>query len=232
MTMRTSWVLWLLVSFLWSCNRDQSTVSPYIDSRSYIPSLVGSYIIYNVVDTTFNIGKVVIPAVYQLKIRVAEKMNTSSVLEKYTLERYKRTSPADSWQLDSIWFREYTNDKLLLEYELNIPYVKMPTPLKSSSVWNGNQFNTKDAEIYKIRSFEKPYFLVDSMFPNTVKVVQNDDFFDALGYTNKYEVYAKGLGLLYKYDAKYNYSSLDTVINTEERIGFIREMTYVAKGKD
>jgi hypothetical protein len=104
--------------------------------------------------------------------------------------------------------------------------------LKSGISWNGNKYNIGSSELYKTRSFEKPYFVSDTIFENTVKIIQNEDFENAIGYTNKYEVYAKDLGLVYKLYRSYRYGQDNTNIDRTVRIGFIREMKYLSHGKD
>jgi len=222
----------LLGIILNSCDKDKSVVDPYVGAKTYCPLHIGEYIIYQVIDTTLSLGSVVGPASFQLKIRVREKIGDSSVLEKYTLERYKRDHDSSVWELDSMWFVSYTKGKELVFYEENIPYVKLVSPLKSGISWNGNKYNVGSSESYKTRSFEKSYFVSDTIFANTVKVIQNEDFENAIGYTNKYEVYAKDIGLVYKLYRSYRYGQDNTNIDRTVRIGFIREMKYLSHGKD
>lgn len=222
----------LLGIILNSCDEDKSVVDPYIDAKAYCPLHIGEYIIYQVIDTTLSLGSVVEPAAFQLKIRVREKIGDPSVLEKYTLERYKRDDESSTWELDSMWFVSYTKGKELVFYEENIPYVKLVSPLRSGISWNGNKYNVGSSESYKTRSFEKPYFVSDTIFANTVKIIQNEDFENAIGYTNKYEVYAKDIGLVYKLYRSYRYGQDNTNIDRTVRIGFIREMKYLSHGKD
>ncbi len=222
----------LLGIILNSCDKDKSVVDPYVDAKAYCPLHIGDYIIYQVIDTALSLGSVVEPNSFQLKIRVREKIGDPSVLEKYTLERYKRNNDGSTWELDSMWFVSYTNGKELVFYEENIPYVKLVSPLKSGISWNGNKYNVGSAESYKTRSFEKPYFVSDTIFANTVKIIQNEDFENAIGYTNKYEVYAKDMGLVYKLYRSYRYGQDNSNIDRTVRIGFIREMKYLSHGKD
>ncbi|HTF81929.1 MAG TPA: hypothetical protein VL947_09395 [Cytophagales bacterium] len=221
--------MWVLCS----CNKEVATVEPFMDAKSYCPLNVGDYITYAVEDTLLEFGNVIKPSTFQLKIKVAEKLQDESVKQKFTLERYKRANASEPWSLDSIWFVTYTKDLELVFYEANIPFVKLITPFKTGATWNGNKYNVLQSEIYRTRSFARPYFAQDTLFENTVRIIQNEDFDNLYGYSNNYEVYAKDIGLIYKLYRTYRYSQDDREVpNPNVRVGFIREMRYLSHGKE
>lgn len=225
-------VLLLLMMQLLSCTSDDAHPEPIEDVRRYCPIEQGSYIVYDVVDTMLDFGNVIRPSHYQMKIRIKEKLNASNAIEKYTVETYKRDDASKDWLQDSMRTIEYSNNKEIIVYEVGVPYVKLVTPFKTGISWNGNKYNTYTSEVYKTRSFAKSYYVSDTVFANTVKVVQNEDFTNAIAYSNKYEVYAKDLGLIHKLFRYYKYNQKGTDIEPNIRIGFIREMKYITHGKE
>lgn len=231
--MSLRWFYFVILVGLLSCNKTKNVELQYPDAQRYFPLNVGDFVVYDVIDTTYLFGNSKEGKKYQLKVKIAEKLVDKSVLAKYTIERYKRNSTTDSWTLDSLWFVSYSNQKEIIMYEANKPFVKLISPIKSSTEWNGNKYNTLNEELYAYKNIEKPYPSASySLFDSTVTVMQNQDFDNAIGYSYKYEVYAKNIGLIYKYFNEYRYSQQDSIINKNEKVGLFRVMRYVENGNE
>jgi hypothetical protein len=81
--------------------------------------------------------------------------------------------------------------------ENNISYHKLAFPIDEDITWNGNDANTDDEEMYSYEYFHIPGTYQSLDFDSTLSVLQidEDNFIEKIF---KQEVYASGVGLVYK----------------------------------
>jgi hypothetical protein len=186
-----------------SCTEEVQT-PPYM-GYEYFPDSVGHYITYRVdsiwTDDAFNRKDTY---EFGLKEWVESKFLDNEDRPSQRIERYKdfNPEPYDFNVISDVWFATRTAARAE-KIEENTRYVKLIFPLAENEQWNGNAFNTiEDFDIdYKMYNVHQPFTdtLTGITFDSTVTVLQIDrqPIFDYR--TNVVEVYAKHIGLVYKY---------------------------------
>ena len=120
------------------------------------------------------------------------------------LERLRRDSITGPWYIKDIWSMKRTSTTAE-KVEENERFIKLRFPLEDGKTWNGNLYNTIGSWDYEIVDLGKPFTVNGVTFPETVTVLQTGINDIPQGQTepliNKQlgkEVYAKGVGLIYK----------------------------------
>jgi hypothetical protein len=184
-----------LVVILFSCKKKEET---FDTGAGYFPIRPkGSYIIYDVQRISY--GATVTDTSYQLMEMVGDTATLNGQLY-YKVLRFMRPDASAAWpvQPDSVW-EEYTTTAIAEKTENNRKYIKLVFPVEENKTWNGNVMNTYPSDDYTMKNVAKSYTVNGHYFPTTLKVVQSDDS----SYVNadqRYEVYAKGVGLIDKYE--------------------------------
>lgn len=123
----------------------------------------------------------------------------------YTLERYWKVDSSLSYEIKDVWTSKRNLGAGYLNEE-NITYTKLIFPLSLNIFWNGNAFNNLDYQEYSIESINIPFQLNDLIFDSTVTVIQNYKS-NLLEFENAKEIYATGIGLIYKEDVQLEINS-------------------------
>lgn len=123
----------------------------------------------------------------------------------YTLERYWKVDSSLSYEIKDVWTSKKNLGAGYLNEE-NITYTKLIFPLSLNIYWNGNAFNNLDYQEYSIESINIPFQLNDLIFDSTVTVIQNYKS-NLLEFENAKEIYATGIGLIYKEDVQLEINS-------------------------
>jgi hypothetical protein len=178
--------------------------------REYYPVQVGNYWIYEVSEATFTNQTLQEPAdsiTYQVQERVDTVFRDQTGELTYRVIRSRRTHGGQAWNGDSV----VTINKSLSDLRYtrnNLKTVKLVFPPAEHKKWNGNAFNSREPEEYYFAQVGQPFILDDSTYNNTVRVVQawNEDL---LKLEDRQEVYALGIGLIYKKTIDLNYCNGD-----------------------
>ena len=123
----------------------------------------------------------------------------------YTLERYWKVDSSLSYEIKDVWTSKRNLGAGYLNEE-NITYTKLIFPLSLNIFWNGNAFNNLDYQEYSIESLNIPFQLNDLIFDSAVTVIQNYKS-NLLEFENAKEIYATGIGLIYKEDVQLEINS-------------------------
>ena len=123
----------------------------------------------------------------------------------YTLERYWKVDSSLSYEIKDVWTSKKNLGAGYLNEE-NITYTKLIFPLSLNIYWNGNAFNNLDYQEYSIESINIPFQLNNLIFDSTVTVIQNYKS-NLLEFENAKEIYATGIGLIYKEDVQLEINS-------------------------
>ncbi len=123
----------------------------------------------------------------------------------YTLERYWKVDSSLSYEIKDVWTSKRNLGAGYLNEE-NITYTKLIFPLSLNIFWNGNAFNNLDYQEYSIESLNIPFQLNNLIFDSTVTVIQNYKS-NLLEFENAKEIYATGIGLIYKEDVQLEINS-------------------------
>jgi hypothetical protein len=180
---------------LLSCKRKEET---YDLGGDYFPMRsIGSYIIYDVERIIYQAsGKDTNR--YQLKEEAGDTAWLNGKLY-YKILRYIRSDTSESWPSspDSVWY-QYNNNVQAVKTENNRSFIKLVFPVEENKTWNGNGLNIYSSDNYTMEDVGRSYTAAGHYFPTTLKVVQQDDT-SAVHQDQRYEVYAKGIGLIDKY---------------------------------
>ena len=177
-------------------------VNQQVAGYNYFPLEAGRYTEYEVDEVRYTVTSSTPKlTTYYLKEVYGQPYAGLTGTEQFPIERYKRGTLASSWGLDSVWTAYRLPDRAV-RVENNTAFVKLSFPLSEEKTWNGNLLNTSPEEAYKAR-FEVP-FPAQSEFPGSLTVVQRRDS-SLVSLYKRYEVYAPGVGLVYKEDTAWEY---------------------------
>ncbi|HXA02719.1 MAG TPA: hypothetical protein VNW99_12065 [Cytophagaceae bacterium] len=180
---------------LFSCKTKEETFDIGADYFPIKPK--GSYIIYDVQRIIYGASG---PDTsnYQLMEMVGDTALLNGQLY-YKVWRYTRPDASGTWpaQPDSVW-EEYNNTAQAVKIENNRRFVKLVFPVTENKTWNGNVMNTYPSDDYIMQRVGRSYTVNGHYFPITLKVVQGNDT-SLVNEDQRYEVYAKGIGLVDKY---------------------------------
>jgi hypothetical protein len=183
--------------FLLACEKD--TTEDISFDYEYYDLTPGRFCIYDVVDIEHDENQAVQhdTAYYQLKTVIGDTFidNSGRITRKFL--RYTRDSIQDNWLLKDVWTTLIENNKAELVEE-NQRIVKLVFKPTYEKVWNINMFNISSKINARYAAIDQPFTIGNQVFDKTLKVdIQN--FFSLVDDRVKYDVYAKNVGLIYKY---------------------------------
>lgn len=220
-------ILFLLLTasiFFISCS-DKETF-PTDEPRDYFPLQVGHTLTYRL-DSTIPapFGTALIKRYYLAKDSIENKFTDNNGRESYRIFRYLRdTSSTQPWTFNTTLYATISNDGKSIEYnDNNLRFLKLRGPITNGFSFKGNTFiNTQaggpfyylDDWNYTYENVGQPYTVRKGTFDTTVTVMQQDlmdpEVFDPSRYNSKTfskEVYAKGVGLIYREMLYYIYQT-------------------------
>jgi hypothetical protein len=169
----------------------------------YVPTDAGRYIIYDVDSTIYDeFNHDTVYYKYQLK-EVVESIfpdnqgRPSMRIERY-IRNYNPNLSYDSipWTLKNVWYGTRTTTDYE-RVESNQRFVKLIFPLNNYAYWNGNAQNTIGDWEYQYQGIDFPQTQGNMKFDSTAIVIQKDET-NLLDRRLYKEVYAKGVGLIFK----------------------------------
>lgn len=113
----------------------------------------------------------------------------------WIMHRYFRPNDTVEWHAANNWIMQIDNLRAQQVQE-NTRFVKMIFPLSKRSEWNGNMYNALDPEYYTYEYLNEPGASGNFSFDKTLRVNQSD-INNAIEEIVRYEVYAKGVGMIY-----------------------------------
>jgi len=204
--MRIGFVVFLIFSALvFSCSEDEPVVPDM--GFEYYPLKVGNYSIYQVNETSISLS-VETKTTYELKVTTTDSIVNDKGLTTYVLVREKRVDSSVGWQSLDTWSVQLIDNRIV-QNEANVIFVKILFPPSVNLKWDGNQFNNlpNDGNLFN-ESGSEHYFVstlnegisLSSGFEtdNSLTVVQNDFSDEIIGMDKRKEIYASGVGLIYK----------------------------------
>lgn len=181
--------------FICSCKKDKG-VSPDM-GYNYYPTTIGWFIEYEVDSISYNdFTNSIDTAHYFLKEVIESEFNNSAEMPSFRIERYKRNTTSDDWEISDVWF-VIKNNTSIIRVEENIRYVKMIFPVKNGSRWNGNNYNSFEEQNYEFTNKDEFFKVGQLNFDSTVTIKQ----FENINLIEKQEfreIYARNIGLIYK----------------------------------
>lgn len=191
-----------------SCKKDVNTFDLHYD---YFDLRQGRYITYDVVEIRHDDGAINDhdTMIYQLKTLIGDTVidNEGRIARKFL--RYKRNNATEDWILSDIWTTIIVDRRAELVEE-NQRMVKMVFAPSISKVWDLNAYNPQNELECYYRDIHEEAIINGLSFDSTL-VVEQEDFPSFVDYRRKYEVYANGIGLVYKYYKDLKIQNFDTL---------------------
>lgn len=229
--MRESKGLWLslVVLVVLGCQTPDDGVGQ-VAGYTYFPLEAGRYTEYEVDEVRYTVTSSTPKSItYYLKEVCGHPYTGTTGIAQFPIERYKRGTPQASWVLDSVWTAYLLPDRAV-KVENNTAFVKLTFPLAEQSTWNGNLLNSQSTEEYEAR-FGVP-FPTQNDYPGSVTVVQRRDS-SLVSLYKRREVYAPGIGLVFKEDISWEYCQESECIGSGKiDTGTSRIMKIIGHGKE
>lgn len=145
---------------------------------------------------------------YQLREEVKEAFMSEGVTSNI-IHRLRRENETESWELDSVWAARIETDRAI-SVENNVPIVKMVFPTVEERKWNGNAFNIREEDEFRVitfdpaqneennTSFQVPISGRAISFSEVMVIEQHNDEDLITFRDNRVEVYKDSVGLVFK----------------------------------
>ncbi|MBL0316531.1 MAG: hypothetical protein IPP69_12400 [Flavobacteriales bacterium] len=186
-------LLFGFVLLLASCKKEDD-LSGIDLGYDYFPNKVGSYIIYDVDSTYYGVNTESYS--FQIKEELIEEFVDNEGEPNVKINRFYRPANNTPWILIDVWTQKRTTTTAEKVVD-NIRYVKMEFPVKNGGTWNGNAYNNYPAQQYKYSNLAGFADVGILQFDNTVTVEQQNNV-NLVDEEIFYEVYAKGVGMVFR----------------------------------
>ncbi len=194
--MRYWLICWIIFSQSMSCSTDDAT--PTATVKDYFPLKMGASHIYSVEETVTQQISGESKSTYELRTVVSDSIPETDGTFTYVIQRYKRNDAQSPWSNLPTWSARVTKFQAIVNEE-NIGYLKVEAPIAEGKEWNGNLPNILDEDMYALIEVAKPYSISSTKsFPNTITISQNDNNDIIVFQDKRSEIYAEGVGLVYR----------------------------------
>lgn len=194
--MRYALICLLVFAHAMSCSKDEAM--PAASVKDYFPLKIGVSHIYSVEETVTQQISGEIKSTYELKTVVADSIPETDGTFTYVVQRYKRNDAQSAWINLPTWSARVSKFQAIVSEE-NTGYLKVEAPITEGKEWNGNLPNSQDKDKYALVEVGKPYSINSTnSYPNTITVLQNDNKDLVVFQDKRSEVYAEGIGLVYR----------------------------------
>jgi hypothetical protein len=212
-----------------------------ISEAQYFPLRVGDFRVYHVTETQISAYNIETDFEYDLKTLVVDSFANVSGTYSYVINRFKRQSATDEWESLDTWTARADQREVVVT-EGSTSFVRLTFPMKDGRQWNGNTYNNLESsefcegdsftscDLYQLENVSQPLTttLEQLFFENTVEVIQNNSPDLITKYDIRKEVYALGVGLVYKHSTVLNYCTIGNCLGqqlVEAGLIFTQELT-------
>ncbi len=199
--------VFVLLSFE-TCQESVIPINEDILGYDFFPMEIGRYQVYAVTDIDFVRTGVSDTSIYYLKVEVTDSTKNADGSFIYYVAGSRRETIDVEWQVDSLW-QVHMNNYIVKVYEENIPIVRLSFPIKEGRTWDSNAYNHFDENEFEIANVNDSFSANDSLFQNTVTVINDYTAQNFVNYNSEIEVYAKNVGLIYKEIIYHEYDQQD-----------------------
>lgn len=179
-----------------ACKKDSPTTVDL--GYDYMPDQVGTWVIYDVMeihhDTTASIKHDT--SWYQIREIVESHFIDNEGRESQRIERYRRDSLTGPWVIADVWYATLTPFRAE-KIEENETYIKLTFPPRFGDRWDGNAYNMQLEWEYIYTVVDQPGSFGGFGFDSICTVLQRENH-NLVEYEQAVEVYAKGVGMVYK----------------------------------
>lgn len=196
-------VLLVAGSLLWQCSETKE-VDPNSLGTEYYPLKTGIFRVYDVHGVKYNSVIDSVEFSYLLKETITDSFTNLESGISYILERQKKYEENGGWEIDSIWTSR-KDDRTATLVENNVAIVSLTFPLVENKTWDGNKLNGEDEAQFEMKDIQKPYEDSYGYYQESVTVIQDYLPPNVVNYISQKEIYARGIGLVYKENVKLEY---------------------------
>jgi hypothetical protein len=190
-----------------SCKK---TVTEPIDLKhDYFQFVAGAFVEYDVMYIFHDEALLKHDTVnYQIKTQIGDTVidNAGRVARKF--KRYIREDSTETWILKDVWIANLVENRAELteENQRKVKLVFAPSEFKT---WDMNQFNLEGEMTASFDSIDVARSYGNLTFNKTL-IVKEQKYSTLIDQINKYEIYARGVGMIYKadIDLKYNFGEI------------------------
>ena len=206
-----------IICMINSCTPE--TLTPFAPPvTDYYPLQTGKVLVYRLDSTTITaFGAALIVKSYHAKDSIASTFNDNTGRLSYLVYRFVTdTLETQPWQYLSTYYVTPTEQTIELLDDNNLRFLKLASPVRNDFNWQGNTYiDTRSATSpyqymdgwnYTYQDVNTPYTTLMGSSDSAITIVQRDEtspegpfdpqFYQQRNYST--EVYAKGIGLVYK----------------------------------
>ncbi|NNE54948.1 MAG: hypothetical protein HKN32_02930 [Flavobacteriales bacterium] len=207
---KVNWNLWKNVSLLlisFTCLFFSSCSKPSDDSYSaelgydYFPNVEGSFKEYAVDSTHYGITQEDFS--FFLREEITESFIDGEGQTAMRVERSKRNNPNEDWVLTDVWTQKRTTTSAQ-RFEENRRFIRLIFPITEEKTWDGNAYNDLDEWTHSYLAIDEAYTIDSLDFGETVTIEQRNNV-NLVDQEEASEVYARSIGLIYKYFKDLNF---------------------------
>ncbi len=204
----------LLLSLLFlmavmSCKKQDLTIPQlYYDYFGLVP---GRYVDYTVTEIQHDVDQLVQHDTtnYFLRTLIRDTIIDNQGRIAYNFFRFKRNNTQAPWVQTDNWTAIIVDSKAELVEE-NQRIIKLVFAPTLSKEWNANQYNMYPELPCYYRDIHAFQNIGLTSFDSTL-VVEQENVFSMIDHRRKFEVYARGVGLVYKHFRDLKISGFDTL---------------------
>lgn len=204
----------LALLILASCKKETASAPASMVMKEYYPLEVGKFVTYRLDSTVFiSLNTIKVIRTYVVKDLVDYKFKDNTGNDVFRIRRTMRSNQDTSLWLDNATFLVTQTENKTDFTENNLRFIKLINPVSLTSSWNGNSYiNVRDDFLsfyegweYYYETVGEPFTVGGRTYSQTVTVNQaNNVDGDTTNFnirheiTRSKEVYAKGIGLVYR----------------------------------
>ncbi len=204
--MKLNWTALFYLLLVFSCKKKAEPNFHF----NYYPIVQDRFVTYSVTEITTDITVNQHDTLtYFLKVQVGELEVDNQGRNVNRVNRFTSNSQNGPWVLKDIWTTVLDGNKAELVEENNRVIKLVFAPTKSKS-WNANAFNTLGELNCYYDDIHKKKTFGSLSFDSTVTVEQQDEL-NFIQYKRKFEIYAKGIGMIRKFYKDFEINNSDTL---------------------
>lgn len=195
-------LLYVLILFVAACQ--ESTPDPVELGLDYMPLSVNRFWIYEVAETIyFGESDIESSNFFYRDIISKSSIDVEGNLV-YLVSREKSNNQSD-WEKHSVYTLQLKQQSLL-RYSDNFKDIPLVFPPKNLISWDANAYNNLSKDEFNLELINA-YELNNKTYQSVARVLQEEEDDMITFRDNRYEIYAKGVGLIEKYYEVLSYCS-------------------------
>lgn len=187
---------------------------PSISGKDYFPLQKGLFQIYDVEEIVYTLG---VPETlrYELKTVMTDSFPNAAGGYTYVIQRSKRNEGVEDFSPLNTWSARIDGREAVMQEE-NISFVKIKLPVVKNNEWDGNLYNTRGVDDYLMEEVKTSYTLNGETFDDCIVINQNDNQDFVVFMDQRWEVYAKNIGLVQKKSTQLNYCTVGGCLGQQQ----------------